>query len=141
MNSNIIVKEFNNKTVEFLKQALILCERMDNNAVKAVDIVNIEMLNSVEPDFILKLYIKHMMKYKDKIDNYDHSFLDKFDIKSINFGDLRLTVISKYLTFMKLFKKLNADNKRILFDYLQLFCGLSLKYAEINILKVSNQSI
>ncbi len=137
MSSQLIVNEFNDKVVEFLKQSSVLCQRMNNTSVTASDIAKIEGLNMIEPDFLIRLCIRQILKYKDKIDTYDYAFPDKFDVKSLSLTDLSITAVSKYISFMKLFKKLNADNKEVLFDYLQLFCCLALKYAEINILKTA----
>lgn len=140
--STVLVEEFNNHTLEFLKQSETLCSLMESDAIKKTDILKLENAIYIDSEFAIKLFLRHVQKYKDKIDSDDYTFIDKIDIKKINLtggsgiaGNISIGIINKYLSFIKLFKKLNPDNKATLFKYLKLLCNICLKYAEINILK------
>lgn len=134
MDNNKLITEYNNITIEFLNQAVNLCSKMDNDAVKLIDVVKLQNILEFENEFAIQFFLRYGIKYKNQIDIYDYSVIDKFDPKNIEIKLTSVSTINKYFAFSKLWKKLNTDNKKIFFDYLQIMCNIALKYAEKTII-------
>ena len=128
-DKEIIENEFNKIAIQFLEQGKALCDRMNNDSICAGDIIQLETAVKMKRNLIITFASVQLLQYKKYIDNNDFSFIEKFDLKSLR--NANMIVIKKYLSYIKLFKKLNPDNKRILFDYLKIFSDLVVKYEQI----------
>jgi hypothetical protein len=126
---DIIINGFNEQFIRFLGEAKMLCDRMGNDSVQAGDLIQLEISLQLKKDLMMNLALTHLIRYKNNIESNDFTFIEKFDIKSIT--NINLTIVKKYLSFIKLFKKLNPDNKRILFDYIRIFLDYSCKYDQL----------
>ena len=125
-NQNVIA--FNKQLFDFLKQSNILCDRMKSTCIQQTDIIKMENLVNVKEDSLISLFITYGLKYKPIFETYDYNAVGKFDIKSIDLATVNVTAIAKYLEFKKLWDRLNADNKKKIFDYMKSLCNISQNY-------------
>lgn len=137
METDYIVSNFNIVFVQLLDLSLALCNAAKNSCIQQSDIVKAKSKMEKEPEFMIQQFIIYGLKHQQIFETNNFAAIDNFNMTnmSIRFGNLNLSMISKYMDFKKLWKQLDDRNKCELFDIMRQLCNFALKYNQKNAVK------
>ncbi len=125
-HNKIIICEFNRLVIE----CIIQIQNMSNILITNNDIISIKKFIDKYPDKIVQLFIKFITKHENNFETNNYEILNKINIKEIVLWleiENKLSIINKYISFMKLFNNMNANNKINLcfyFNYLKKMASM-----------------
>jgi len=135
MESKIIC-DFNSLFYQLATQVSILCPK--TFICKNIDVL--EQIIKNDPEKVISLFTKYVLKYKQPIDRGDDDFFlnNPFDIEIQRLDrakakSLEYNVVKRIFEFKEIWKKQRQDNKDTIVQYMQFLCQLSLKYLNIKL--------
>ena len=123
-------KDFNNTCIEFLDQLFILTKNYDLLTYK--DFFNKYVINGKKTEIAIELFCIHVLKYKTYINESNEDFFLKIDIKDKNkeYGGNEKSLM-KIFELKNEWETFNCENKKIIFEYMQVLVYCAEKYFNI----------
>jgi hypothetical protein len=103
---NNIIKQFNDISLEFMKQT----EKITGKSY----IIQFKLMISLNSIMAIDMYIRNILPYKKFIYNKDERFFINMDI-----DNSYMNYFSDILTLKKIFKQLDKDTKNNIWEYIQ----------------------
>jgi hypothetical protein len=103
---NNIIKQFNDISLEFMKQT----EKITGKSY----IIQFKLMISLNSIMAIDMYIRNILPYKKSIYNKDERFFINMDI-----DNSYMNYFSDILTLKKIFKQLDKDTKNNIWEYIQ----------------------
>lgn len=118
----LIVTKFNIEAKSLLKNICVISP--NSYIAKNYNLLTAMMDN--HKNKMIELYIVHVLKYKDKIDNFDDDFF-------LNYGyekevEKDTDAMGKIFEFKKLWSVLSKENKKGIFQVFQVLCYYAQQY-------------
>ncbi len=123
MNHNVHIEKFNICSYNFTKlimKHVPLSNMIDNTYVYS------ELKKSMDKNFLIEQFVKHMLIYKPLIDNYDDSFIYNDEIQ--NKLKSEKTIFANIAYVRIVWGTLDTKKRREIFDNLRLLCKYSQRY-------------
>lgn len=124
MNKEQLVTDFNNVSIEFIKQLSLICP--DSVITSNAGLVEKVLNNPTSKNVVIDQFALNVLDYKKNIDNFDEDFFisNSFD-KHINDNQVLMQLMSD---LKNMWLTLNSQNKKSIFEYLQVLCYYANEY-------------
>lgn len=119
-----IRQEFNNTFIEMLKQISEISDEIDD-----IQCSTMKVIMKQYPDKVIGIFVVHVLKHKQRIENWDEDFFLTDDFNE-SYKDDKFSY-EKIFSFKKAWARLNMDDKKKIVEFLLVLCFYAQAYFDL----------